>query len=126
MSTHTFKPDMPPPNRSIGVVAWMRANMFSSWLNTLLTLFAFYLIYLVVPPILQLGDPRRQLGRHQPGRLHQGGRLLGVHPAALRPVHVRLLPAGTALARGPDRVAGGHRRGTVVHLALSRIKRCTA
>src|SRR5689334_15636091 len=53
MSTHTFKPDMPPPGRSIGVVAWMRANMFSSWLNTLLTLFAFYLIYLVVPPILQ-------------------------------------------------------------------------
>ncbi|MFI8226271.1 amino acid ABC transporter permease [Pseudomonas sp. NPDC085632] len=52
MSTHTFKPDMPPPNSSIGVVAWMRANMFSSWLNTLLTLFAFYLIYLVVPPIL--------------------------------------------------------------------------
>jgi general L-amino acid transport system permease protein len=52
MTTHTFKPDMPPPNRSIGVVAWMRANMFSSWLNTLLTLFAFYLIYLVVPPIL--------------------------------------------------------------------------
>jgi general L-amino acid transport system permease protein len=30
----------------------MRANMFSSWLNTLLTLFAFYLIYLIVPPIL--------------------------------------------------------------------------
>lgn len=52
MTTHTFKPDMPPPSSSIGVVAWMRANMFSSWLNTLLTLFAFYLIYLVVPPIL--------------------------------------------------------------------------
>jgi hypothetical protein len=31
----------------------MRANLFSSWLNTLLTLFAFYLIYLIVPPILQ-------------------------------------------------------------------------
>jgi len=52
MTTHTFKPDMPPPSRSIGVLAWMRANMFSNWLNTLLTLFAFYLIYLVVPPLL--------------------------------------------------------------------------
>jgi general L-amino acid transport system permease protein len=31
----------------------MRANLFSSWLNTLLTLFAFYLIWLIVPPILQ-------------------------------------------------------------------------
>ncbi|MBV6750201.1 MULTISPECIES: amino acid ABC transporter permease [Pseudomonas] len=52
MSSHTFKPDMPPPSNSIGVVAWMRANMFSSWLNTLLTLFAFYLIYLIIPPLL--------------------------------------------------------------------------
>lgn len=53
MTTHTFKPDMPPPGSSIGVVAWMRANMFSSWINTLLTLFAFYLIYLIVPPLVQ-------------------------------------------------------------------------
>lgn len=29
-----------------------RANLFSSWLNTLLTLFAFYLIWLIVPPLL--------------------------------------------------------------------------
>ncbi|KTC38481.1 amino acid ABC transporter permease [Pseudomonas sp. ABAC21] len=52
MSSHTFKPDMPPPNKVFGPMAWMRANLFSSWLNTLLTLLAFYLIYLVVPPIL--------------------------------------------------------------------------
>ena len=47
MTTHTFKPDMPPPSSSIGIVAWMRANLFSNWLNTLLTLLAFYLIWLV-------------------------------------------------------------------------------
>ena len=52
MTTHTFKPDMPPPTLSVGVVAWMRANLFSSWLNTLLTLFAFYLVWLIVPPLL--------------------------------------------------------------------------
>jgi general L-amino acid transport system permease protein len=52
MTTHTFKPDMPPPSSSIGIVAWMREHMFSSWINTLLTLFAFYLIYLIVPPIV--------------------------------------------------------------------------
>ena len=44
MTTHVFKPDMPPPGNRIGIVAWARANLFSSWLNTLLTLFAFYLI----------------------------------------------------------------------------------
>jgi len=53
MSTHTFKPDLPPPSSSVGVVAWMRSNLFSSWLNTLLTLFAIYLIWLMVPPLLK-------------------------------------------------------------------------
>ncbi|MBC3952126.1 MULTISPECIES: amino acid ABC transporter permease [Pseudomonas] len=52
MTTHTFKPDMPPPGKVFGPVAWMRQNLFSSWINTLLTLFSLYLIYLVVPPIL--------------------------------------------------------------------------
>ena len=52
MTTHTFKPDMAPPKTSVGVVAWMRANLFSSWLNTVLTLFALYLVWLIVPPLL--------------------------------------------------------------------------
>ena len=52
MTTHVFKPDMPPPGNRIGVVAWARANLFSSWLNTLLTLFALYLVWLIVPPLL--------------------------------------------------------------------------
>ena len=52
MTTHVFKPDMPPPGNRIGIVAWARANLFSSWLNTLLTLFAFYLIWLILPPLL--------------------------------------------------------------------------
>ena len=41
MTTHVFKPDMPPPGNRIGIVAWARANLFSSWLNTLLTLLPF-------------------------------------------------------------------------------------
>ena len=44
MTSHTFKPDMPPPSKVFGPVAWMRPNLFSNWLNTLLTLFAIYLI----------------------------------------------------------------------------------
>jgi general L-amino acid transport system permease protein len=52
MSTHTFKPDMPPPSKVFGPVAWMRQNLFSSWINTLLTLFSLYLVWLIVPPLL--------------------------------------------------------------------------
>jgi len=53
MQTHTFKPDLPPPAMSVGVVAWLRANLFSSWFNTLLTLFAGYLVWLMLPPLIQ-------------------------------------------------------------------------
>ncbi|WOD10215.1 amino acid ABC transporter permease [Pseudomonas sp. NyZ704] len=53
MQTHTFKADMPPPRQAIGVVAWLRANLFSSWFNSLLTLLSLYLIWLMVPPIIQ-------------------------------------------------------------------------
>lgn len=53
MQTHTFKPDLPPPALSVGVVGWLRANLFSSWFNTLLTLFAAYLIWLLLPPLIQ-------------------------------------------------------------------------
>ena len=53
MTSHTFKPDQPPPLMSVGVLAWVRSNLFSSWFNTLLTLLALYLVWLIVPPLLQ-------------------------------------------------------------------------
>ena len=53
MTAFVFKPDMPPPVKTVGALAWMRANLFSSWFNTLLTLFAVYLVWLIVPPVIQ-------------------------------------------------------------------------
>ncbi|MBH3340963.1 amino acid ABC transporter permease [Pseudomonas mendocina] len=53
MQTHIFKPDLPPPSMSVGALGWLKANLFSNWFNTLLTLLALYLIWLVVPPLLQ-------------------------------------------------------------------------
>ncbi|TWI58440.1 general L-amino acid transport system permease protein [Pseudomonas duriflava] len=50
-TTHTFKPSLPPPTLNVGVIGWLRTNLFSSVGNTLLTLVALYLIWLVVPPI---------------------------------------------------------------------------
>ena len=45
-------PDMPPPSSEVGVYGWVRHNLVSSPVNTFLTFFAIYLIYLAVPPIL--------------------------------------------------------------------------
>ena len=46
------KAPLPPPRRTTGMVAWMRENLFSSWSNTALTLLGAWLLYSIVPPIL--------------------------------------------------------------------------
>jgi general L-amino acid transport system permease protein len=50
----TFKPipPKPPPRMAIGPVRWVRDNMLSSPLNVLLTLIGVYLIWLIVPPLI--------------------------------------------------------------------------
>ena len=53
MSTHTPHPDLPPPITNVGVIGWLRTNLFSSWPNTLLTFAALYLVVLAVPPLVQ-------------------------------------------------------------------------
>ena len=45
-------PDLAPPPSTVGVVGWMRSNLFSSPLNIFLTLFGIYLIWLIVPPVI--------------------------------------------------------------------------
>ncbi|HEX8663355.1 MAG TPA: amino acid ABC transporter permease [Beijerinckiaceae bacterium] len=43
----------PPPSLVRGPLAWIRENLFSGPVNTILTLIALYLIYILVPPILR-------------------------------------------------------------------------
>ncbi len=45
-------PNLPPPGSTVGVVGWLRQNLFSSPFNTALTLAALYIVYLVVPPFI--------------------------------------------------------------------------
>jgi general L-amino acid transport system permease protein len=44
-------PPAPPPVSETGIVGWVRENLFSGWLNTLLTLASIAVIALVVPAI---------------------------------------------------------------------------
>jgi general L-amino acid transport system permease protein len=41
-----------PPVTEIGVLAWLKHNLFSTWYNTLLTLLCLWLLWQVVPPLL--------------------------------------------------------------------------
>ncbi|HZH51570.1 MAG TPA: amino acid ABC transporter permease [Microvirga sp.] len=44
---------LPPPNLARGPIAWVRENLFSGPLNTLLTLLVLYLLYVSVPPMVE-------------------------------------------------------------------------
>jgi len=41
-----------PPISQIGAVLWLKTNLFSSWINSLLTLASLYLLYIMIPPLL--------------------------------------------------------------------------
>jgi general L-amino acid transport system permease protein len=53
MSVHQPHPDLPPPASIVGVMGWMRQNLFSSPMNTVLTLIGAYLLYILVVPALR-------------------------------------------------------------------------
>ncbi len=41
-----------PPSTSIGVIGWLRKNLFSSWFNAVLTLVALWFIYVILSNLL--------------------------------------------------------------------------
>ncbi|MGO4571096.1 amino acid ABC transporter permease [Microvirga sp. 2TAF3] len=43
---------LPPPNLARGPIAWARENLFSSTTNTILTLAVAYLLYVLIPPVV--------------------------------------------------------------------------
>lgn len=45
-------PSMPAPTGQRGVLLWLRKNLFSSWINSIMTLFAIYLLYKIIPPLV--------------------------------------------------------------------------
>lgn len=45
--------EIKPPVSQIGVIGWIRANLFDGWLNSLLTLFVLFILWESVPPFVQ-------------------------------------------------------------------------
>ncbi|MGY3668541.1 amino acid ABC transporter permease [Marinovum sp. KMM 9989] len=44
----TMLPEQEPPGSEVGVVHWMRENLFKGWFNTILTLLAIFVIYKIL------------------------------------------------------------------------------
>jgi general L-amino acid transport system permease protein len=45
--------ELKPPVASVGVIGWMRANLFNGWLNSLLTIVTLYVLWIVIPPFIR-------------------------------------------------------------------------
>ena len=45
--------ELKPPAASVGVLGWLRTNLFSSWFNSLLTSAILYLLWITIPPFIR-------------------------------------------------------------------------
>ncbi|MEM7439478.1 MAG: amino acid ABC transporter permease [Pseudomonadota bacterium] len=45
-------PEKAPPPTSVGIIGWLRANLFSSWVNGILTVVALFFIYRLLSSVL--------------------------------------------------------------------------
>ncbi len=55
LTPHTPDNDrvMRPPATEVGIVGWMKANLFNGWFNSALTLIVLYILWLSVPPLIK-------------------------------------------------------------------------
>ncbi|MFA5121473.1 amino acid ABC transporter permease [Zavarzinia sp.] len=49
----TPTPPQPPPANMVGIVGWLRSNLFKGWVNTGLTLLALFILYETLPPLIE-------------------------------------------------------------------------
>ena len=45
--------EIKPPVTQVGVVGWIRTNLFKGWLNSILTLITIYFLWITVPPLIR-------------------------------------------------------------------------
>jgi general L-amino acid transport system permease protein len=45
--------ELKPPVASVGLIGWIRANLFNGWFNSLLTIMTLYFLWIVVPPFIR-------------------------------------------------------------------------
>lgn len=54
--------DVRPPQLTVGPLAWLRKNLFSTWYNVLLTFLAVWLLYAILKPAIQWGTTEARWG----------------------------------------------------------------
>ena len=108
----------------------IRAKLFATPLDAVITLAVAFLLWRILVPLVDWMLLDANFSRHDARRLHGAGRLLGVHPRPLRPVHVRALSAepsaGASISRAASSCVTGRRpvlEAACPHAAPSRSPR---
>ena len=52
MAVYSITEAQPAPSNNKGLVYWLRENLFSNVANSIVTLFGLYILYLIIPPVL--------------------------------------------------------------------------
>jgi len=74
-------PDLSPPATTVGVLGWLRKNLFSSWLNAALTIGAAYLLFTLIPPIVEWALTDSVVSSESRGRCDMGAKLANMGTA---------------------------------------------
>ena len=45
--------ELKPPVTSVGVIGWVKSNLFNGWFNSLLTIVTIYFLWKMIPPLIQ-------------------------------------------------------------------------
>jgi general L-amino acid transport system permease protein len=53
--------ERPPPGSTVGIVGWLRTNLFSNWINSLLTILSLYILWSSVPSLIEWAFLEAQL-----------------------------------------------------------------
>ncbi len=49
----TESEELKPPVTSVGVIGWLKGNLFNSWFNSVLTIVTLYFLWKIVPPFIR-------------------------------------------------------------------------
>ena len=89
-------PPRPASHNSSRAMVWVRKNLFSSWSNSLLTIGCIWLMWELIPPLLNWAF--LQANWVGSTRLYKSRCLLGLHPRTIWSVYVWTLPTRPTLA----------------------------
>ncbi len=92
------QPSRPASHNSSRAMVWVRKNLFSSWSNSLLTIGCIWLMWELIPPLLNWAFLQANWVGSTRADCTKAGLMLGLHSRTIWSVYVWALPTRPTLA----------------------------